>query len=504
MPFFRTLTISLILLLFITITLYAQRPLPETVYDSVNNRSIFVFSDQLHSGLNDNEARFAATHYVGCQKMPRVDIDRIRQFNENFIHLHYKLAITVDSIADYGMILRGNWFSNNRSPFSNWGQVREHPDWFLTHSGGKWTVHRGRRIVMDITNEGFREWWVSSCIQEMRANGCDGVFADTYTVAAIFGQTDNPSFSGSIDWTVSDWIPKLNEYGQYVYTRLDSAGFYFFPNIDNLQTTWANNAGTHYSKGDYLHAAMMESWGNWASSSDAFTGIQNAIAIQKKGVFIHGEGYYGGSHDMNPELSLARKRMWLAGTYLLVNHGRMYLSMYGPSELSLGMSRKVLWYPEFEIDLGPWVDEWNIATVVWKGVYRRRYEKGFVLVNNSSTAKSMDLEGAYYLAEDDSSTGEYWVDPNTGREKVGLKYTPVTSLQMPAFSAAVLLYEEPGCMMEPRGDFNGDGEFDMADIVQMIRSLMAGASDPCLDFNSDGKRNITDVVAAIVELVKTT
>ena len=63
MPFFRTLTISLILLLFITITLYAQRPLPETVYDSVNHRSVFVFSDQLHSGLNDNEARFAATHY---------------------------------------------------------------------------------------------------------------------------------------------------------------------------------------------------------------------------------------------------------------------------------------------------------------------------------------------------------------------------------------------------------------------------------------------------------
>ena len=297
MPFFRTLTISLILLLFITITLYAQRPLPETVYDSVNHRSVFVFSDQLHSGLNDNEARFAATHYVGCQKMPRVDIDRIRQFNENFIHLHYKLAITVDSIADYGMILGGNWFFNNRSPFSNWGQVREHPDWFLTHSGGKWTVHKSRRIVMDITNEGFREWWVSSCIEEMKANGCDGVFADTYTVAAIFGQTDNPLFA-SVDQTVSDWIPKLNEYGQYVYTRLDSAGFYFFPNIDNLQTTWANNAGTHYSKGDYLHAAMMESWGNWASSSDAFTGIQKAVAIQKKGVFIHGEGYYGGSHDM--------------------------------------------------------------------------------------------------------------------------------------------------------------------------------------------------------------
>jgi hypothetical protein len=74
---------------------------------------------------------------------------------------------------------------------------------------------------------------------------------------------------------------------------------------------------------------------------------------------------------------------------------------------------------------------------------------------------------------------------------------------MPAFSAAVLLYEQPGCMIEPKGDVNGNGEFDMADVIQMIRDLVAGASDPCLDFNSDGKQNITDVVAALVELAKT-
>jgi len=502
MPFFRALTASLIFSWFLTSVLSAQRPLPETVYDSVNQRSIFVFSDQLHGNLNDNEARFAATHYVGCQKMTRQDIDHIRQFNENYLHLHYKLAITVDSIADYGMILNGQWFSDNRSPYSNWGQVREHPDWFLTHSGGKWTVHGGRRIVMDVSNEGFREWWVNSCIEEMNAGGCDGVFADTYTVAAIFGRTDNPLFD-SVEETVSDWIPMLNEYGQYVYTRLDSAGFYFFPNIDNLQTTWANNAGTHYSKGDYIHAAMMESWGNWSSSGDATTGLTKAVELQKKGVFIHGEGYFGGSHDMNPELTLAQKRMWLAGTYLLCNHGRMGLSMYGPSELSLGMSGKLLWYPEFEIDLGRWVDEWtSMATLVWNGVIRRNYEKGFVLITLSSP-RSVDLGGTFYLAEDDGSTDEYWVDPATGREKVGLKYTPVTRLEMPAFSAAVLLYEQPGCMREPRGDFNGNGEFEMADVIQMIRSLIAGASDPCLDFNSDGKQNITDVLASIVEFLKT-
>ncbi|HUU26688.1 MAG TPA: putative glycoside hydrolase [archaeon] len=482
----------------------AQRPFPPTVYDSVSHRSVFVFSDQIRSGINQNEARFAATHYVGAQKMPRTAIDLIRSFNENFLHLHYKLAITVDSIADYGMILDGNWFSDNRSPLSNWGQVREHTDWFLYTPKKEWVVHGERRIVMDITNPGFREWWVSSCIKEMEANRCDGVFADTYTVAAIGFRTNYPEFFDDVPKLTADWIPKLNDYGQYVYTRLDSAGYYFFPNIDNLQTTWANQAGTHYSKGEYIHGGMMESWGDWSSGSDATSAMTMAVAIQKKGVFLHGEAYFGGSNDMNPQLTLAQKRMWLAGTYLLANHGRLYLSMYGPGELGLGMSGQPLWYPEFELDLGPWVDEWDsMALILWQSVFRRRFEKGFVLANISSLPRTVDLGGTYYLAEDDGSTDEYWVDPETGREKVSLKYTPVSSLQMPAFSAAVLLYELPaGCYMDPKGDFNGDSRLNILDVIRLVIDIRAGSDNPCLDFNQDGEKNVSDAIALIVYLLK--
>ena len=228
---------TLFLLLASLSAAFAARPLPVSTYDTFNHRSIHVFSDQLHGGLSEQEARFAATHYVGVQKMTLPDIRRIRVYNENFLHLHYKLAISVDSVADYAMIVDGQWVDNS-SPESNWKQVRTHPGWFLLDSASRWTVHGGRRMIMDIASPEFRDWWVTSCIREMRGNECDGVFADTYTVEATSFQTTNTALFNSEAALTSNWIPKLNDYGQFVYTKLDSAGFYFFPNIDNLQTGW--------------------------------------------------------------------------------------------------------------------------------------------------------------------------------------------------------------------------------------------------------------------------
>ena len=503
MPF-RTLLLTALFSMLVFGAVFAQRPFPPSVYDSTNHRSVFVFTDQLSSSLTESQARFAATHYVGTQKVPRRIIDKIRAHNENFIHLHYKLAITVDSIINYGLIIGGDWHSNNRDSISNWGQVHDHPDWFLPNASSGWTVHGGRRMVMDITNPEFRDWWVTSCINEMEAAGCDGVFADTYTIAAISFRTTYPELFNSVERMVSEWIPKINEYGQYVYERLDEAGYYFFPNIDNLQTTWANNAGTHYSKGDYIHGAMLESFGNFAGANDAIAALNMFRKIQDNGVFLHGQGYINSGGDMNSNLTTAQKRMWMVGTYLLANVGRMYVCLYDGSSSLLGSGKMDLWFPEYELDLGPYLEEWeNLSELYWEGVYRRDYQKGFVLVNISDQTKTIDLGGTFYLAEDDGGATRYWADVNTGEETVSLMYTPVSSVEMPKFSAVVLL-DEPGevrgCTMEPKGDFNGDGKLGINDVIKMILEMNAGSEDPCLDFNEDGQKNISDAIALIIYL----
>ncbi len=496
----RTVFSLTMLILLAAIRLNAARPFPKSVYDEQNRRSIFIFSDQLSSSLSEGEARFAATHYVGCQKVTRAAIDRIRKYNENFIHMHYKLGVTVDSMDTYWMVLKGNWVSDNYQEGTNWFTVRQHPDWQLKNARGEMVVHGSpyRRVVMDLDNPEYRQWWVNSCIEEMTANAADGVFADTYTVPAIWGRTNYPElFNDSVTVTLRDWIPKLNDYGAYLYSRLDSAGFYFYPNIDNLQTGWADRA-THYWTGDSIHAAMLESWGNWSNSTDAQSAMQQAALIQHNGKFLHAEGYFGEGRGPNYNLTDAQSRMWLAGTYLLCNQGRMYLSMYGSGEQ---WSFKPLWFPVYEIDLGPFKSTWNsLSQVLWGNVFRRDYEKGFVVLNPSDNARSVDLGGAFWLAEDPGTTQQYWADEN-GNENVSLAYRQVSSLEMPAFSAAILLNEQP-CNLDPAGDYNGDGALGIQDIIALARGLGAGTEDPCLDYNGDGRLGILDLVQLMLAIAR--
>ncbi len=504
MQVYKHLLTFAVLTALLVLRLDAARPLPESVYDSLNQRSIYIFSDQINNSLSEGEARFAATHYVGCQKMTRASIDKIRRYNENFIHMHYKLAVTVDSMDTYWMVLKGNWVSDNYQEGTNWFTVRQQPDWPLKNAQGEMAVHGKpyRRVIMDLANPEFREWWVNSCIQEMTDNAADGVFADTYTVPAIWGGTNYPElFNDSVTVTLRDWIPKLNDYGAYLYSRLDSAGFYFYPNIDNLQTGWADPA-THYWTGDSIHAAMLEGWGGWQNSSDAQRAMNQVALIQQNGKFLHAECYFGEGRGPNHELDDAQSRMWLAGTYLLCNQGRMYLSMYGSNNKGLGMGARVLWFPVYEIDLGPFKSTWsNLSQVLWPGksVFRRDYEKGFVVLNASDAARSVNLDGSYWLAADPGTTQEYWAD-ESGNESVSLAYTQVSNIEMQPFSAAILLNEEPSCVLEPAGDYNGDGSAGIQDLIDMLRTLSAGTDDPCLDVNGDGRQNILDVVETMLKI----
>ena len=417
--------------------------------------------------------------------------------------MHYKLSITVDSSDVYWMVLNGSWVNDNYQEGTNWYTVRQHQDWQLKNAQGEMTVHGDpyRRVLMDLSNEEFRNWWVTSCIEEMTDNACDGVFADTYTVPAIWGRTNYPEmFNNDVAVNQDQWIPKLNDYGAYVYTKLDSAGFYFYPNIDNLQTSWADSR-THYWTGDSIHAGMLEGWGNWANSTDASNAMKQAAIIQHNGKIIHAECYFGSG--MNNDLTEAQRRMWLAGTYLVCNQGRMYLSMYGPSEKNLGMSGKDIWFPVYEIDLGPfestWSNSYEFGQLVWNGVYRRLYQKGFVLLNPQSSNKTVDLEGTYWLAEDSGTTEEYWCDVN-GNENVSLAYRQVSSLEMPSYSAAILLYEQP--CNEPFGDYDGDGQLGLQDVVELTRLIRSGSESTCLDFDGDGQLGLLDVVRLVLHIAR--
>ena len=58
-------------------------------------------------------------------------------------------------------------------------------------------------------------------------------------------------------------------------------------------------------------------------------------------------------------------------------------------------------------------------------------------------------------------------------------------------------------MIPAQGDFDGDGEFRINDVLQCLLYLSRGRTDRLLDFNGDGKPGIADAIDMLLALLKT-
>jgi hypothetical protein len=110
----------------------SARPLPDTT------RGVHVFTDQLPTGMSDDQLSFSATHYAGTQKMPRIDADRLRAINPSFVILHYRLGLGLGYRAPESACQpTGEWLAIIEG--NDW--VREYPNsveenWFYRYPEG--------------------------------------------------------------------------------------------------------------------------------------------------------------------------------------------------------------------------------------------------------------------------------------------------------------------------------------------------------------------------------
>lgn len=162
-------------------TLFSQtREFPNT------RDGIYIFYDQPAYDLTQDQLDFLANHYVGCQKIPLDMVKHIREYNNNFIVLNYRLSFgAYEDIAHY--IVGNDWIND-------WDSVAVHPDWFIIDSG---SINPGGRIkqsdwnwyLMDISGEingnakdGWKEYWARTVIEQLRKTHCDGVFGDSFGI----------------------------------------------------------------------------------------------------------------------------------------------------------------------------------------------------------------------------------------------------------------------------------------------------------------------------------
>ena len=398
----------------------AARPWPDTRF------RIVPFADQLPNSMTETQRWFAATKFAGTQKMLRSEIRQLRAYNTNFLCLHYQLAVGCGPAA----------FINGDAWVSDWAYVNAQTNWFLLNPAGQrvhqnewnWDVMDIRHYTNGVPVSGFEGYWISTCLDRIRAAEDDAVFADSFTPDAYgFGQS-NPShpWLDDVDQCRANWVPNLEQFGRAARLALEGTnGFLFLPNLGGLVTGWLD---MDYGLG---HGGMIEGFGFWGPGNyfdpaDWALQMDRTLALVRSNKVLICQSYPGAGN--------ATERMFATASYLLVKGSATYLNLLSTDAVALE------YYPEYTLDLGgasgavpSGIDAlWNEA---W-GIYRRDYTNGIVLVNPSAAPVAIPNLGARYWRAIPSGGG---LVSGSGSYGGTVTLMAVTNLTLPAFSGAVLM-----------------------------------------------------------------
>lgn len=388
---------------------------------------IGVFVDSLPYDMTGAQIQFAATHYIGSQKLPLSLTKRLRTVNPKFIVIHYHLAI---------------WQSNPKVPFiidgEHWGNdypyVSKHRDWF-------WLNAQGRRVqssddgkyLMNISNTDFQRYWVSSLIRQMKDGNYQGVFLDSASVDLLqdwCGKAD-PRLAGTAahsrpfkELGGKTWSQAYQAFMSDVSDNLARAGYAAIPNIGNLYTGWDKTDYYSTSTGAFLESAFMTH-----SPSDWRMGAARLLRLTSRNKITLLQPYLDREDD-------TAQRMYYIACYLLFRSGRTYIDYFGG-----GHRQEVLsWYPEYDLSMGKPIgaisDVNQLSTP--EGVYMRRYENGLAIVNPTSGSVNVTFPKTYWNATPDGGGPV----PASGKPSGTMRYQPVNNLTLAPWSGAVVMYRQ--------------------------------------------------------------
>jgi len=380
--------------------------------------TIAILSDQLPT-LNAQQAQFAATHYVGSQKLLLGTTRALRVINPNFVVLHYHLAMWQSAPATT-FITDGLTWGND------YPEVTTHETWFWHNaSGARVPSSADGKLLMNVSNSEFAAYWADSIARQTAAGEYDGVFLDSASPALLQGEcasTDsrlagtaasNQTFTelGGQTWSAAwgAWIGNLD-------ASLAQAGTPLIPNTSAFVTTW--------DKSDYNRTAgiFVEGFADPGFAlADWKASTNQILKTASAGKIVILQNYLSSPGDVT-------RRLYYLANYLLAKGSRSYLFYFASTPLE--------WYPEWQIDLGaPATTPANVDALVWQGVYRRDFASGVVLLNPSLSAVSVTLPSAMRRLDPQGGGAV----PSDGSVPGSLNNTSVTTLSLPANSGAVLL-----------------------------------------------------------------
>jgi hypothetical protein len=381
--------------------------------------AIAVLADQLPSGMSSGQQTFAATHYVGSQKLTLAISGPLRAINPSFLVLHYHLAIW-QSAPGVPFIVDGNDWSND------YPTVNMNESWFWHNLAGQRIASTvDGKIVMNLTDAGFAAYWQSSLEAQVAAGQYDGIFFDSASPALlqaeVGGQDSRLAGTGAKDSAIAEWGGQTYIQGWEAWIKplndaLAAKGIPLIPNTSAFTTTWDD---TDYSLTAGIFAEGYA--GTSFAEADWMASTNELLSLAAKGKIIMLQNYLGSAGD-------TATRLYYLANYLLVKGDRSYLDYFASGPLE--------WYPEWALDLGaPVTTGATVSDLLKDGVYRRDFAKGSALVNPSSSPVMVAL-GATMQQVVPSGGGA--VDM-TGATPGSITMTPVTTVTVPATGAVIVM-----------------------------------------------------------------
>jgi Hypothetical glycosyl hydrolase family 15 len=386
--------------------------------------TIAVLADQLPDGMTSGQQSFAATHFVGSQKLT-LDISQpLRAINPKFLVLHYHLSIWQSAPA-VDFIINGTTWGND------YPTVTTHETWFWHNQQSQRIASTvDGKILMNLTDPGFAAYWESSLEQQVAAGQYDGIFFDSASPALlqaeVGGQDPRLAGTGARDTAIAEWGGETYIQGWEAWIKplnddLAAKGIPLIPNTGPFVTGWDNTnysltAGI-FSEG-YADPSFVET--DWEASTNEL------LSLAGMGKIMILQNYLDDYNDV-------ATRLYYLANYLLVKAGRTYLDyFYDPNNIHGALE----WYPEWALDLGaPMSTATTVADLLQGGVYRRDFAKGSALVNPSTSPVTVTL-GA--TMQEVVPQGGGAID-TAGDTPGTITMMQVTSVTVPATGAVILL-----------------------------------------------------------------
>jgi hypothetical protein len=447
------------------------QPLPSS------RRYVMVWKDQLiPDAYSLAEKDWVVTHYVGTQKLFQRQIDEYRTKNPSFMMLVYHLAFGLNGADQtnpvgnitganvYGQedtdtftpyvaahsITRENAYQHSATPASTANRV-SYPDpyWLMDVASTEWRTYLSDTLLA----------WFAFPTTKATGVFFDVAFPPWYNYSPANWWT-GPAGGSTRQALIAWWSPRAQAYFDYLRTQFAPMGghprYLVIPNTDALVDGTDEPAYLDGTDGVFTE--------NW-QAVNANAGDWN-LSVRRICKYVTGKAkvWMADITQAGTALSQADRELFI-GTYMLVRNGTSYI-MFGNGDLT--------WYPDYEIDLGGYVDEPPTDLEALRvagtggssgGLYERKYVAGAVVVNSSAAALSYDVTSAMKRAA--WSGGGVIANDGTLAAQ-SLTYAtdvPAGMLSVPARSVVILRSpagapppgEEPGGTTGGDGGTSGDG-----------------------------------------------